>query len=212
MPHSRNEILEKVYSAQTDHERRDAYDKWADSYDRDVTGFGIQLPYVSAAVFARHVPLGTEPVLDAACGTGMHTLPLALMGYTGFHGIDISAAMLAQAEAKQIYDDLSPMALGRPLNLPDNHFEVTYCIGALAHGHAPPESLDELIRVTKPDGLIIWSTHAHRNERTKVFHDYRQSLSKAGSWEPVFETESFISMPDGDPGIQHAIYVHRVIS
>ena len=208
--HSSNPTLEKVYAAVTDEDRREAYNEWAKSYDKDVTEFGIQLPYVGACVFAQHVKPGAGPILDAACGTGMHTLPLAMMGYNGFHGIDISDGMLAIAADRQIYDSLRRMVLGQPLLFDDDQFDVTYAIGALAPGNAPPKSLDEFIRVTRPGGLIIWSTHGHINDRTQPYHDKRHNLTKDGSWEPVFATKPFVSMPKGDAAIKHAVYVHRV--
>lgn len=209
--HSSNPTLEKVYAAQTDEDRRNAYNEWAKNYDKDVTEFGIQLPYVGACVFAKHVDFGTKPVLDAACGTGMHSLPLKMMGYDGFYGIDISEGMLAIARERNIYDNLQHMVLGKPLDFPNNHFPVTYAIGALAPGNAPPESLDEFVRVTKQGGLIIWSTHGHLNERTKPFHDKRRDLVAEGLWKLEFETEPFVSMPKGDSVIRHAVYVYRVM-
>ena len=209
MAHSTNKILEAVYAAQTDEQRRKAYNEWAGQYDKDVTDFGIQLPYVGAAVFARHVEIGAGPILDAGCGTGMHTLPLKMMGYSGFHGIDVSDGMLEIANARDIYDSLQVMALGSPLAFKNDHFPVTYCIGCLAPGNAPPHALDELLRVTKPDGLLIWSTHAHENDRTAPYHAYRNQLTDAQKWSPVFETEPFVSMPNGDANIKHAVYVYR---
>ncbi|NNE58877.1 MAG: class I SAM-dependent methyltransferase [Hellea sp.] len=210
MGHSTNPKLEKVYAAKTDKDRRDAYNDWAETYDQDVTEFGIQLPYVGACVFAKHVPLNNAAVLDAACGTGMHTLALKMMGYDGFHGIDISDGMLAIAAERGVYTSLQQMALGNPLDFPDDHFPVTYAIGALAPGNAPPESLDEFIRVTKQGGLVIWSTHGHINVRTQPYHDKRHALSSAGQWTLLFETEPFVSMPSGDPNIKHAVYVYSV--
>lgn len=210
MGHSSNPILEKVYAAQTDEDRRAAYNDWAQTYDKDVTEFGIQLPYVGACVFAKHVEIGTGPILDAACGTGMHSMPLKMMGYSDFHGIDISDGMLAIASQRGVYDSLQQMVLGRPLDFPDNHFPVTYAIGALAPGNAPLESLDEFLRVTKQGGLIIWSTHGHVNERTKPYHDHRHKLTKSGRWRLMFETEPFVSMPSGDSEIKHAVYVYQV--
>lgn len=211
MAHSSNKTLEKVYAASSDDERRDAYNEWADDYDKDVSGFGIQLPYVGACIFSRFVELDTGRFLDAGCGTGMHTLPLSLMGYSNFHGIDLSDGMLAIAKKREIYDNLQRMALGGPLDFETDAFDVTYSIGCLAPGNAPPNSLDEFIRVTKPGGLVIWSTHAHLNERTQPYHDYRHTLTEAGKWTLEFETDPFVSMPDGDPAIKHAIYVYRVI-
>ena len=210
MGHSTNIKLEKVYSAQSDEDRRTAYNEWAETYDKDVTEFGIQLSYVGACVFAKHVAIGTGPILDAACGTGMHTMPLKMMGYNGFHGIDISDGMLAIANERNIYASLQRMTLGNRLDFPDNHFEVTYAIGGLAPGNAPPQSLNEFIRVTRPGGLIIWSTHGHINERTQPFHDMRHELAEDELWNLVFETEPFVSMPSGDSEIKHAVYVYRV--
>jgi len=210
MGHSTNPKLEKVYAAQSDEDRRAAYNDWAQTYDKDVTDFGILLPYVGACVFAQHVKIGTEPVLDAACGTGMHTMPLKMMGYTGFHGIDISDGMLAIAKERNLYESLQRMVLGERLDFPDNHFAVTYAIGGLAPGNAPPESLDEFVRVTRPGGLIIWSTHGHINERTQPFHDKRHEISAKKLWNLVFETKPFVSMPSGDAAIKHAVYVYRL--
>ena len=62
MTYSKNDKLEKVYAAKTDAQRRQAYNDWAASYDIDVSSFGIQLPYVGASVFARHVSLGMGPI------------------------------------------------------------------------------------------------------------------------------------------------------
>jgi len=211
MGYSQNKKLEKVYAARSDAARRKAYDDWSEDYDKDVSEFGIQLPYVGAAVFSRHIPLGAGPFLDAGCGTGMHSLPLKLMGYDGFTGIDLSEGMLAIAKKRGIYDDLRQMALGSKLDFLDNQFAVTYSIGCLAPGNAPPNSLDEFIRVTKPDGLIIWSTHGHINSQTQFYHDHRQLLTDAGKWTLEFETDPFVSMPNGDQNIKHAVYVYRVI-
>jgi len=216
MQYSQNDKLEKVYAARNDTERSKAYDAWSGQYDRDVSSFGIQLPYVGATVFAHHVELPQpglyqNKILDAGCGTGMHSLPLKLMGYRHFHGIDLSAGMLKIAKSRHIYDSLQQMTLGQKLYFKENEFDVTYSIGCLAPGNAPSTSLDEFLRVTKPGGLIIWSTHAHDDPQTQPYHDYRLALQARNLWRLEFETKPFISMPNGDANIQHAIYVYRVI-
>jgi len=187
MTYSKNDKLEKVYAA-----------------------FGIQLPYVGASVFARHVDIGVGPILDAGCGTGMHSLPLRLMGYNDFHGIDLSEGMIEIARLRNIYESLQVMALGSPLGFEDNQFAITYSIGCLAPGNAPPNSLDEFIRVTQPGGLIIWSTHGHVNDQTQPYHDHRAKLAEEKLWNLEFETPPFTSMPNGDPNIKHVVYVYRV--
>ena len=211
MSYSDNPKLAKVYTADTLVAQAAAYDEWAASYDADVTAFGIRLPYVGAAVFARHVEIGAGPILDAGCGTGMHTAPLALMGYAPFTGIDISEGMLAIARARGIYSRLESMALGGRLDFADNHFAAAYCIGALAPGHAPPESLKDLIRVTRSGGKVIFSTHAHDSEESAAFHKMRRDLQASGHWQKLYQTEPFISMPGGDSAIKHAVYVYAVV-
>ncbi len=210
MTYSDNPRLAKVYAAGTADAQREAYNEWAGRYDADVTGFGIRLPYVGAAVFARYVELGCGPILDAGCGTGMHTLPLALMGYTPITGIDISDGMLEISKSRNIYSELRQMALGPTLDFPHNHFAAAYCIGVLAPGHAPPDSLNGLIRVTRPGGRIVFSVHAHDSPESRPFHDKRRALADAGLWTKLYQTDPFVSMPGGDASIQHAVYVYSV--
>jgi len=60
-------------------------------------------------------------------------------------------------------------------------------------------------------GLIIWSTHGHINSQTQPYHNHRKRLTDAKKWTLEFETDPFVSMPDGDQNIKHAVYVYRVI-
>ena len=210
MSYSDNKKLQKVYAATNDAERKGAYDNWASDYDKDVSQFGIRLPFVAAVMIARHVDAARGPFLDAACGTGMHIEPLALAGYQGITGVDISNGMLAEAKRKNIYENLHQMSLTKRLGFPDNSFEASFCIGALAPGHVPPEAMDELIRVTKSQGYVIVSMHAQNAEEAQLYHVHRTKLSGGNAWKLVDATEPFISMPHGDQSIQHAVYVYRV--
>ena len=65
--------------------------------------------------------------------------------------------------------------------------------------------------MTQPGGLVIWSTHAHENERTKPYLEKRHQLTEDGLWESLFKTDPFVSMPSGDSEIKHAVYVHRIV-
>ena len=211
MAFTKNEILEKVYKARSAEDKRQAYNNWAVSYDADVKDFGIQLPYVGAAIFSQFVPLSQTPILDAGCGTAMHTIPLKLAGYEGFHGIDISDGMLEIAGSHGVYDGLQRMTLGEPLDFATDLFAATYCIGAMGPGHAPPECLEEFIRVTCSGGEIVFSTHSTESELALPYHDCRANLSEQGLWKQVYETSAFISMPKGDSKIKHVIYVYEVM-
>ena len=67
----------------------------------------------------------------------------------------MSKGMLAEAKRKGIYYKLDRMVLGETLDFPDNYFEAAVSAGTI--GHAPAESFDELIRITKSAGFKVFS-------------------------------------------------------
>lgn len=210
MPNTDSEILDKVYSAQTDAEREAAYDAWANRYDEDVLSFGYRIPAVAAAVFARFVDPETGPILDAGCGTGLQTEALVLAGYGPFTGIDLSSEMLAIAERKRLYASLQKMALGSGLDFDEDSFPATLCIGAITPGHAGPESFADLIRVTRPGGLVIFSLRVDADQ-LPAFPEAVAAHEKQGDWKRRFKTDGFPSLPTGEPGVEHAVFVYEVL-
>ena len=78
---------------------------------------------------------------------------LARLGFTHVTALDMSPGMLTVANRKSVYEDLVVGELGKPLAFETGRFAGTTCIGTLTFGHAPPESLDELVRVTRPGGV-----------------------------------------------------------
>ena len=78
------------------------YDTFSTDYDRFVNWPGrlaVELPFIEGQL--KSVAQGEETlprVLDAACGTGMHAIALARLGYPAA-GTDLSAGMIARARA-----------------------------------------------------------------------------------------------------------------
>ena len=62
--------VDQAYARTTD-QQKDAYDAWANSYERDLCAMGYRIPAVIASLFARYVPEDTAPILDAGCGGGI---------------------------------------------------------------------------------------------------------------------------------------------
>ncbi len=205
-----NPKLAKVYGAQTPAEQRDAYDAWASDYERDVFEFGIRIQANAAAAFVAHVPDKTGPFLDAACGTGLQIEPLRLLGYGPFTGIDLSERMLDVARDKELYVSLQQATLGERLPFDDGEFAAALCIGAMSPGHAPPESFEELARVTRPDGRIVVSLRT--DEGIDVYTAAIDDHVRAGTLAIEYRSAPFASMPLADASIQHAIYVLTVTS
>ncbi len=75
----------------------DAYARYYDLLYRD-KDYGGETEYVASCI-REHAPQAKR-ILELGCGTGAHAEHLARMGYT-VHGVDLSEAMLADAEARK---------------------------------------------------------------------------------------------------------------
>lgn len=133
----------------------EGYDRWAATYDRYPNPL-IALEEPVTRGFLGDVA-GSE-VLDLACGTGRHALPLALRG-ARVTGVDASTGMLERAReadvngaVRWIHQDLTD---GLPFD--DSRFD--HAVHALALDHLPDHCavLRELARVVRPGGRVAVS-------------------------------------------------------
>lgn len=205
---SPNPQLDKVYSAESPDETRETYDAWASTYERDVFNYGIRLYANAAAAFAKYVPDLDGPFLDAACGTGLQIESLRLLGYGPFTGVDMSDGMLAVARDKGLYESLEQAVLGEALAFKDDAFTGALCIGALSPTHAPAETFDELIRVTRPGGRIVVTLRM--DEGSEPYLETIAKHESAGALRTEYAGKPFATVPLGDPGLRHAVYVFEV--
>lgn len=201
--------VSKSYIATTVDEQKQAYDEWAGKYEADLCAMGYRIPAVISTVFATHVPRDAGPILDAGCGGGIQSEPLALLGYTSITGIDLSEGMLGVAGKKGIYDELHQMTLGERLDFPDNSFAAVISSGTITPNHAPAETFTELVRVASPGAAIVFSLRDDAKQEPE-YPAMLKRLEDDGAWSPVFRTDSFYSMPYGEPEITHRVHVYRV--
>ena len=197
-----------VYSAMDNQELAERYDQWAQDYDVDLErDFGYVGPVRTAEIFARHVPAEAN-VLDAGCGTGLVGEALYKMGYRNLAAIDLSNGMLKQARQKKIYRELHQMVLGEHLDFHSNSFDAVISVGVLTVGHAPASSLDELVRVTKIGGHVVFTL------RPDIYEDAgfreKQEALDGTDWELVEVSAELQVLPKGEPEVNHQIWVYRV--
>ena len=109
-------------------------------------------------------------ILDVATGTGEQAFAFARKGYEVV-GIDLSEAMLNVAKKKNIYKN-AKFEVADATNLPfyDNSFDVSSISFAL---HEMPLSiredlLKEMVRVTKPQGMIVVADYNLPKNKIKV--------------------------------------------
>ena len=202
--------LQSAYAAKDGQEAAELYDSWAEDYERRVSSWGYITPAVVAWFLGRYVTPEDGTVLDAGAGTGLMGLVLAPLGYRDLIGIDVSGDMLEYAREKGVYRELRQMELGGRLDLPSDAFAAVVAAGVFAAGHAPPESFEDLIRVTKRGGYVIFSV------RTDVyleggFKEKQEALERADRWQLVGTSEPFAHLRFEDPDLKVQVFAYRVL-
>ncbi|MFK7835610.1 MAG: class I SAM-dependent methyltransferase [Sulfitobacter sp.] len=154
--------LNKVYSAQGEDQTREIYDAWAASYETEIAENGYATPGRCAAALAGVTDDLTAPVLDFGCGTGLSGLALTLAGFTTIDGVDLSAEMLAQAQAKGVYRTMQQVSGN--LALKSGAYPSIAAIGVIGSGAAPISVLDSLMEALPPAGKLVFSFNDHTLE------------------------------------------------
>ena len=182
---SDNKTLDKVYTAKNHEELMDAYKDWAGDYDTDTVGrFGYVAHIATAEALDRALDDKAVCILDAGCGTGLVGEELVKRGYGKIDALDYSREMLDKAEAKKIYQNHIQADLGKPLAMEDNRYDAVVCTGTFTYGHVKADAFDELVRVTRPGGVICFTIREGAYED----YGYRQrmiALEKDQAWELV---------------------------
>lgn len=185
--------LRQAYTAKSPQENSRFYDAWAEDYETHMNNVGYLHPAMVAAMLTRHVPAGTGPILDAGAGTGIMAEILTALGYPEVVGFDGSKRMLEAAAGKNVYLELRRMYLGAALDYPDHRFAAVVSAGVFTQGHAPLSSLDELVRVTRAGGHIIFS--AGPAYLGGPLERKREELEGQGLWRFVDASERYNSTP-----------------
>jgi ubiquinone/menaquinone biosynthesis C-methylase UbiE len=207
----RQERVKWVWSSQDNKELEGRYDQWAQDYDADLDEeFGYVSPQRAVDVFRRYVPKGAR-ILDAGTGTGLVGELLLKQGYSNLVAMDMSVGMLEKARAKNAYREFHRMVMGETLGFSTDSFDAVISIGVLTVGHAPASSLDEMIRVTKPGGYIVYTLRpdVYRNNG---FKEKQDALVVEGKWILAEVSEEFQALPKGEPDVYHQVWVYQVSS
>jgi len=208
------DIWRRAYGAQTKDDLRSLYADWASTYDEDHDLIGFEGHRRAAALLARFTPAQTvAPVLDAGAGTGAAGVALRQLGFENLTAIDLSADMLAKAASKGVYRQVLEADLGLPLDMfPANHFDAAILVGVFSYGQAPAYALEEMVRVVKPGGVIVFTMRTDFYESNAM--DVRATmdrLAEAGAWRRSEVTEPAQYLPKIDPGALYRVWCYRVL-
>lgn len=186
--------LDQVYHAKSKDELARLYDEWAETYDADMQSVGYIHPAVISGLTARYVTDPTALVLDAGCGTGSVGSILSITGYSNIIGLDMSEGMLAKARARDVYARLEQGVLGETLPFETASMTAIISTGVFTAGHAPASSFDELTRILKPGGTLMFSSGTIVWQEAG-FAEKLKDLCESGLLVAVETTKAYHPMP-----------------
>ncbi len=200
--------LSSAFGAHGNEALETQYETWAGTYDQDNAAMGFRLPGLATGFFARWVPVGGR-VLDAGCGTGLAAENLHILGYRDLVGIDLSKAMLEEARKTGVFSDLHRMVMGQPLDFESDHFSGAIATGVFTEGHAPHSSFEELIRVVKCGGHIVF------NVRDDIYehHGFREEMDRLeaeGFWTLSEKSDPFRPFTIGESQVIARMFAYQV--
>ena len=186
-----------IYKLKPTDEVMKYYDEWGekDKYNKDMVEWNYTGPQETVDVLRRYTENKEMLIFDAGCGTGLVGLQLKKFGFKYFHGADLSQKLL-DTVPKQLYQKLIKVDLNKPIDVKDNFYEETMCVGTFTFGHVKPQALDEFVRVTKKNGLICFTI----NEG--IYKDYGfdkkiENLKKDNKWDELeFFKSDYIASKD----------------
>jgi SAM-dependent methyltransferase len=148
----------------------ETWDRLADDYDRQRERNSIYSACTSYAVTAVSKPDRGGFALDAGCGTGMTTLPLA-SHFAGVVALDFSRESLKMLMAKVGCTAVFPVQADvRQLPFRNGTFDAVLCANTLSHlkpGVPQKSAVSELIRVAKPRARIVASVHHYSRSKQR---------------------------------------------
>ena len=105
----------------------------------------------------------TLPILDFGCGCGRTARHFAALG-GAVHGTDLNPRLVAWSRKNLTFGRFDTNGLAPPLSFESNQFGLIYALSVFTH---LPEELqapwmDELRRVLRPGGYLMFSTHGAR--------------------------------------------------
>ncbi|XP_071091007.1 methyltransferase-like protein 27 [Haliotis cracherodii] len=159
------------------------YSKWAENgkYDQDLCSKRYRGPVIAANVLTEHFcdKIPETKILDVATGTGLVGKELQARGFKHLDALEPATGMLEQARKTNIYTNLYCEFLdGKRLPIEDDTYNCCVTSGGMGEGHIPCHGLHELIRITKPGGLICIVMREEYLTHVKEYHERLEPLMK----------------------------------
>jgi len=185
------------------------FDMAASDYDECLVKYRCTAPQEGALILQKYVNINNK-ILDVGCGSGVVGERLLELGYHNLYGMDISEKMLAIADKKNIYKHLERGDIQQVFVFEDACFDACIIIGVFSHVKKASFVMKELIRITKPNGYIIFS------QREDLFTSFKygsqiEEITADRRWIEMLITEPVPYIPGLLPFSENKIAVRYYV-
>jgi predicted TPR repeat methyltransferase len=165
---------------------RRLFDQYAARYDTALTerlayrGPAILLDAIEERMRSAGRPMHFGSMLDLGCGTGLGGAALRPF-VDRMAGVDLSPAMVAQAEAKGLYDRLVTAELGEFLaEVVDRApYDLVLAADVFVYIHDLAPVVSAVASILAPNGLLAFTVETHAGDGTKLLPTLRYAYSEA---------------------------------
>ena len=169
--------LQNAYDLKSPDDNVELYSAWAETYDNDfIEDMQYKLHFSVAEEFVLNGGKGL--ILDVGAGTGALAQALLQKGKFSIEATDISEEMLKVAEPKKIYKRSFLSDLTKEIPVENDIYDGVVSSGTFTHGHVGPSAMVELVRVTKPGGLVTISV----NEKHWIALNFENEVEKLNKY------------------------------
>ena len=200
--------LKDAYSLKTPQDSIDLYRAWASTYDIDFAKKnGYQSPILIAKYFEKYSLIEDTPILDVGAGTGLIGECMKLSSEQEIDAIDISPEMLETAKSKQCYSKIIEADLTSKLAIENNYYGAIVSAGTFTYGHIGPNAFDELVRITKPNGLFVITIHSKLFKKDKFDKKFLEMENIIST--PIYHEEKVYLSNDDETHGQDTVLIAK---
>ena len=170
-----NNFLDKIYKSNSYSTSKGLYQKWAPSYDNELTENQYVTPLRCAQILSDYIKNKNIKILDIGCGTGLSGFALKKIGFKSIDGLDHSEEMLKIAEQKKIYQSLFNLDLNNSTYFNYN-YDAIIAAGVISPAHANPDTILSSHLILKKKGLMIFSINDHALNDRLFFNSIKKTI------------------------------------
>eukprot|EP00092_Neocalanus_flemingeri_P029965 GFUD01032534.1.p1 GENE.GFUD01032534.1~~GFUD01032534.1.p1 ORF type:complete len:207 (+),score=32.43 GFUD01032534.1:22-621(+) len=156
-----------------------------------MSGSILQQQIEAESLAEQFIALGLDTgieVLDVACGTGVVGEEIRAAGYENVDGLDPSQGYLNGAMAKGIFRKVYKEFIDpdKPTTIQNDSYDALLCCAGFFQGLISPLGFTELLRITKPGGIIAWNIATGYEAYGREYEQYDEivwGLVQQKRWE-----------------------------